>query len=88
MSADAIAIRVTVAIERPSRIQATFAWPPQIRRAELQSFEGLPGRIGVYQASTCVGSREIFLFVYFGRSKPTADQLRAANAELRRSSLG
>lgn len=88
MPAEAIAIRITIAIERPLRIKATFPWPVQVRRAALQSLEGLPGRIGAYQASTRVGSREVFLSVYFGRSHPTAAQLHAANSELRHSSLG
>lgn len=52
MPADGVAIQVTVAIARPARLKRTFAWPPQIRRGEVNaSFEGLPGRIGVYQAS-------------------------------------
>jgi hypothetical protein len=51
-------------------------------------FEGLPSRIGVYQASSRVGTLEIFLFVYFGRSRPTAGQLNAANTELRHARLG
>jgi hypothetical protein len=88
MPADAIAIRITVGIGPPPRVNATFAWPPQVRRAEVQSLEGLPSRIGVYQASTRLGIREISVFVYFGRSKPTPRQLHAANTELRRSSLG
>jgi hypothetical protein len=88
MRADAIAIRITVGIERPSRVRPSFAWPPHVRRADVHRFEGLPGRIGVYQASTRVGTREVFLFVYFGQRRPTARQLQAANSELRRSSLG
>jgi hypothetical protein len=50
-------------------------------------FEGLPRRIGVYQASTRVGARELFVFVFFGRGQPTARQLSRANTELRRARL-
>jgi hypothetical protein len=89
MPADGIAIQVTVAIERPARLKRTFAWPPQIRRREVNAgFEGLPGRIGVYQASIRIGQREVLVFVFFGRGKPTASQLRGANTELRRARLG
>jgi hypothetical protein len=87
--AEGIAIRIGVAIERPLRVPRTFAWPPRIDRAEVRAgFEGLPSRIGVYQASSRVGTLEIFLFVYFGRSRPTAGQLNAANTELRHAGLG
>jgi hypothetical protein len=88
MPTKAIAIRVTIGVGPPPRTNATFAWPPQVSRTEVHSLEGLPSRIGVYQASTRLGSREISVFVYFGRSKPTPRQLHAANTELRRSSLG
>ncbi len=43
-------------------VNATFVWPAQV--TEVQSLEGLPSRIGVYQASTRLGSREISVFVY------------------------
>jgi hypothetical protein len=89
MPAAGIAIQISVAIERPPRVGRTFAWPPQVSRATVQaSFEGLPRRIGVYQNSTMVGTREVFVFVYFGRSKPTVRQLNAANTELQRARLG
>jgi hypothetical protein len=89
MPAEGIAIQITVAIERPLRIDRTFAWPPQVSRAEVRAgFEGLPRRIGVYQASTRVGDREAIVFVFFGRGKPTVSQLNRANTELRRARLG
>lgn len=85
MPAGGIAIQITVSIERPARVRPTFTWPPQIKRSEVNAgFEGLPGRIGVYQGSTRVGARQIFVFVFFGRSKPTAQQLDRANTKLRR----
>jgi hypothetical protein len=88
MPADGIAIQVSVAIEHPARVKPAFAWPPQIRRGDVNAgFEGLPGRIGVYQGSTRVDEREVFVFVFFGRGKPTARQLDRANTELRHARL-
>jgi hypothetical protein len=88
MPADGIAIQVTVSIERPSRVRRTFTWPLQIKRSAVNAgFEGLPGRIGVYQGSTRVGEREVFVFVFFGRGKPTMGQLDRANTELRHARL-
>lgn len=89
MPGNGIAIQITVAIEHPLRAVRTFAWPPQVSRADVRAgFEGLPGRIGVYQASTLVGKWEVSLFVWFGRSRPTVRQLRRANTELRHGRLG
>jgi hypothetical protein len=89
MPADGVAIQVTVAIERPTRVRRTFAWPLQIKRSAVNAgFEGLPGRIGVYQASTRIGEREVLIFVFFGRGKPTARQLGRANTELRHARPG
>ena len=89
MPADGIAIQVTVAIEHPARLKPTFTWPPQIKRDEVHAgFEGLPGRIAVYQGSTRVGGREVFVFVFFGRGKPTARQLGGASARLRHARFG
>jgi hypothetical protein len=45
----------------------------------------LPGRVGVYQAQTRIGMREVFVFVFFGRAIPTDRQLRRANDQLARS---
>jgi len=89
MSRSGIAIQITVAVEHPVRAVHTFAWPPQVKRAQVQAgFEGLPSRIGVYQAASLVKKREVSLFVWFGRSRPTVSQVRRANAELRRARLG
>lgn len=88
MPADGIAIQVTLSSERPARVRRTFTWPPQIRRGDVNAgFEGLPGRIGVYQGSTRVGGREVFVFVFFGSGKPTVRRLGHANAELRHARL-
>ncbi len=89
MRATDIAIKITVALEHPIRVGHTCAWPPRItRRRVLAGFEGLPGRIGVYQCQTRVGVREVFVFIVFGRAVPTHRQLNRANAELQRARLG
>jgi hypothetical protein len=86
---DGIAIRFTVALEPTARARRTFKWPAQVSLAEVNApFEGLPSRIGVYQASTRVGTRDLFVFVYFGRDKPSTRQLKTANDELREARLG
>jgi hypothetical protein len=89
MPKSGIAIQVTVAVEHPARAVRTFAWPPQVKRAQVRAgLEGLPGRIGAYQASSLVGEREVSLFVWFGRGTPTVSQLHRANTELRHARLG
>jgi hypothetical protein len=89
MSPEDIAMQVTLGIERPLRIQRTFAWPPRVSRRNVHAgFEGLPGRIGVYQGSTRVGAREVFVFIFLGRARPTDRQLNRTNAELRGARLG
>ena len=89
MRAQDIAIKASVAIERPTSTKRTFAWPPRvIRRAVSAPFEGLPARSGVYQGSTLVGKREVLVFIVFGRPVPTDQQLERVNAELRRSRIG
>lgn len=89
MPGSGLAIQVTVAIEHPVRAVRTFTWPPQVSRAQVHAgFEGLPSRIGVYQGSSLFGKREVRLFVWFGRGRPTVRQLHRANTELRRARLG
>jgi hypothetical protein len=86
MRAKDIAIQLTVTIERPIRTKRTFAWPPRVTgRTVAAPFEGLPGRIGVYQGATVVGRRELSVIVFFGRPIPTTRQLKRANAELQRA---
>jgi hypothetical protein len=80
---DGIVIQELNGRERPSRI-ASRSWPPRIRAGEVTGpFEGEPPRYGVFQFSGRTGSIERSLFVWFGRSHPTAQQLARANAELR-----
>jgi hypothetical protein len=88
MRADDVAIQLTVAVEHPPRARRRSAWPLRLSRRSVQGLEGLPVRIGVSQASTRVGKREVFVTVFFGRAVPTNRQLRRANAELARARFG
>jgi hypothetical protein len=84
MSRDDIAIQVNVARERNP--QSGPVWPPRVTRSKVVAgFEGLPGRIGTFQAFTRIGKREVSVFIVFGRARPTDRQLQRANAELRRA---
>jgi len=87
MPRSGIAIQITVAVEHP--VRAVHTWPPQVKRARVQAgFEGLPSRVGVYQAASLIRKREVTLVVWFGRSRPTVSQVSRANAELRHARLG
>jgi hypothetical protein len=89
MRPDDIAIQITVAVEHPSRGGHTCNWPPNVtRRAVSGPFEGLPARIGGFQCVTRVGTREVSVFIVFGRAAPTQRQLNRVNAELRRVHVG
>jgi len=89
MRANDIAVRITLALEHPMRVGHTCAWPPRVTsRRVLAPFEGLPRRIGVYLCQTPVGTREVSVFIVFGRAIPTTRQLNLVNAELRRARLG
>ena len=84
-----ILIAITVSVEHPPRVARSFAWPPHLTRRQVHSpLEGLPARIGGYQGTTRVGTREVFVMVFFGRANPTDRQLHRANAELRRARIG
>jgi hypothetical protein len=89
MRANDIAIQITLALEHPTRVSHTCAWPPRVTsRRVLAPFEGLPRRIGVYLCQTRVDTREVSVFIVFGRAIPTTRQLNSVNAELRRVRLG
>jgi hypothetical protein len=80
-----IAIQITLArvTSPPPRWMRRIAWPPRVHPADVVAgFEGLPGRIGVYQSSVLVGRYQVAVWAFFGRGRPTPSQLRAANAEL------
>ena len=84
MPANGIAIQISLAIERPFPAWLhQRSWPPHIDpRTVVAPFEGLPGRIGVYQWIGLVGRVEANVMLFFGRSRPTSRQLHAAEAEL------
>lgn len=81
---DGIVIQLSYGRERPVRMPVR-AWPPRIRpRDVVAGFEGEPqGRYGVFQYGGRTGTLERFVFVWFGRPRPTRRQLARANAELR-----
>jgi hypothetical protein len=81
-----IVIQLTDGRERPA-YGPLGSWPTQIRASQVTSgpFEGVP-RTNLSYAQLVVRSPhnvEHFLFVWFGRPHPTAQQLARANAELR-----
>ena len=80
---DGIVIQLTVATEPRVHFRAV-RWPTQITAADvLSGFEGVPARYGFVQQYTHTGRVEHLLWVWFGRARPTAAQLAAANAQLR-----
>jgi hypothetical protein len=88
MNSNDIAIQITLAVEHPARGGHTCKWPPRVtRRAVSGPFEGLPARIGGFQCQTQAGTREVSVFVVFGRAVPTRRQLNRVNAELLRARL-
>jgi hypothetical protein len=80
---DGIVIQLTEGRERPL-VGPPGTWPPRIRRADVSAgLEGVPRRYGVVQMFVRTGVRERFLWVWFGRAKPTSRQLARANAQVR-----
>jgi len=82
---DGIVIQLTDGRERPS-YGPRGSWPTHIRASQVTSgpFEGV-ARANLSYAQLVVRSPqnvEHFLFVWFGRPHPTAQQLARANAEL------
>jgi hypothetical protein len=87
--ADGVAIQVSLATERPFPAWLRRRpWPPRVDSSLVVApFEGLPGRIGVYQWHGLVRSFEAQVMIFFGRSRPTPHQLSAAEAELRAATI-
>lgn len=81
---DGIVIQLTDARERP-RYGQPGSWPTRVRASQVTSgpFEGEPARIG-YSQLVVRSPRNVehFLYIWFGRSHPTPQQLARANAEL------
>jgi hypothetical protein len=83
-----VAIQLSLVREIPLVAKETLTWPPRVRAADLVSpFEGLPARIGVYQRFVQVRRYEVHVLVLFGRSRPSAAQIAAANAQLKTARL-
>jgi hypothetical protein len=79
---DGIVIHVSIGLEQPRRLQG-LPWPPKIDPAAIAApFEGLPGRIGVFQASNRAGPFDVGVMIFFGRPHPTRAQVARAQAEL------
>lgn len=75
--------------DNPDPHKRRIKWPPRIGAADIHAgyratgIVGIPQRIGVYQVIARLGAHwETLVSVYFGRPRPTATQLRAANARL------
>jgi hypothetical protein len=77
-----IVIQLTYGRERPA-FGETGPWPITLHPGDVRAgFEGVPRRFGVAQRMVRTGGIERSLMVWFGRSRPTTEQLRAANAQL------
>jgi hypothetical protein len=78
-----VVIQLTYGRERPT-FGKEGSWPVTLRQSDVHAgFEGVSRRFGVAQRMVRTGSLERFLMVWFGRARPTATQLRAANDQLR-----
>jgi hypothetical protein len=87
LPSDGIVIQVNRVVENPLVAKQRLAWPPTVRSSQIGGLEGVPARIGVYQLVARLGRTEVMVFVFFGRARPSASQLRAANGALRSSRL-
>ena len=77
---DGIALQLHLAHGRGPKWERPLRWPPKLTpRAGL---EGLPSRIAVVQKLGRLHGYEAYLFVFFGRPRPTERQLARARAEL------
>lgn len=83
-----IAIQVSLLREIPLTARETVTWPLHVRASDVVTpFEGLPARIGAYRLFAQVKRYEVYALVLFGRGKPTARQIAAANVQLRTARL-
>ena len=82
LSADGIALQFQIGFEQsPPKWMRRLPWPPRIHGVAAP-FEGLPPRIGVFQAYGFVHGWSTSLFVFFGQPRPTASEISRARAEL------
>jgi hypothetical protein len=80
---DGIVIQLTYGREQPP-FGELGSWPVTLRSSDVHAgFEGVSNRFGVAQRMVRTGTLERSLMVWFGRARPDAAQLRAANAQLR-----
>ena len=86
LPANGILIQLSNARERPARAPPG-RWPVRIRRKDLIAGggEGIPRHVGYGEWFVRSHGVEHYLWVWFGRSHPTRQQLARANAELRRA---
>jgi hypothetical protein len=83
LPSDGIVIQLTYGREQPP-FGELGSWPVTLRPSDVHAgFEGVPNRFGVAQRMVRTGTLERSLMVWFGQPRPTARQLRAANAQLR-----
>lgn len=86
---DGVVVTVTRVRERPVVARHRILWPPRIAARDVTAgMEGIPHRYGVYQLFVRVADREeVMVWAYFGRSRPTTEQLAKANSRLRAARL-
>lgn len=85
---DGTILQVTITAEQPLVARRRLSWPPRIRRTGVKAgVEGVPIRYGVYQVFARFGRVEAYVWAFFGRARPSGEQLNAANAELGRVQL-
>ena len=88
LPADGIVIQMHAYPEERQFRPPRATWPLHIARRDVVSgFEGVPARYGVVQRVALVGHREVYLWVWFGRARPTTVQLHRANVMLARARL-
>jgi hypothetical protein len=81
MAPDGLALQLHLSRERTTPTwMRPLSWPPPLKA--VPGFEGLPPRIAVVQVLGTIHGYHAYLFVFFGRPRPTTQQLRRARKEL------
>ena len=83
---DGVAIQLSLADAKSPAWVKPMRWPPRLRPV-VNSFEGLPTRIGVVQLIGRLRGFEAYLWVFYGRPRPSERQVALARAELRAARL-
>ncbi|HET7759460.1 MAG TPA: hypothetical protein VFK62_06015 [Gaiellaceae bacterium] len=86
LPADGIAMTLVVG-RGPNAPKQKLRWPPTLQPGDAKRLEGLPARTGVIQRAGLVHGFTTYVFVFFGRPRPTSAQLARARAELARVEL-